>query len=287
MTFSLFFVMELSKLRILGKEHLKEARIEDYATDADLLLSFVTEIDKNEFILRGEEEISPFVEKRYKRLLECRSGHVPLQHITGKAFFYGNEFIVSKDTLIPRFDTEILVEEAAKFFKDGMLVLDMFTGSGCVIVSLAKEFRGRGEFFGADISENALMIARENAQIHNVSVNYYCGDMTLPIPKEQRFDIITANPPYIRKKDIEELSVEVKKYEPYSALNGGEDGLLFYRRMSTSLKDFLKPGGVVLTEIGYDQGPAVSEIFQSVGFKNIFIKKDLSGLDRVVGMEYV
>lgn len=279
--------MKLKELRSFGKEFLRNADIYDYATDADLLLSHVCGFGGAQFILKGDEEISEFETKRYKSLLEKRRGHVPVQQLTGRAFFYGNEFIVNKNCLIPRFDTEILVEEAIEHFSPGDSVLDMFTGSGCIIVSLAKHFLGEGHFCGSDISMDALLVAEENAKKHRVKVDFYCGDMTLPIPKTSRFDIITANPPYIRKRDIEELSNEVKDFEPRRALDGGEDGLLYYRRLASSAGDFLKPGGRLIMEIGYDQGKAVEEIFSGNKFKNIYIKKDFAGLDRIVGMEYV
>lgn len=270
--------MNIKSLREKGKIELESAGILDAQLDSDLLLSFVTGIDKNDFILLKDKEIE---EKNFFDLINLRKERVPLQHILGKADFYGHEFKVSKDCLIPRFDTEILVENVSKDMFDGIRVLDLFTGSGCIIISLALLSKQNGYFAGSDISKKALDIAKINADNLNAKVDFFLSDMTLSIQKGERFDIITANPPYIKSKDIKDLEVEVKDHDPILALDGGEDGLTFYKRLADEAKGYLKEGGKLFMEIGFDQAEDVQQIFLGKGYKDIRIIKDYSDNDRV------
>lgn len=271
--------MNIKSLREKGKIELESAGIKDAQLDCDLLLSFATGIDKNDFILLGDKAVE---ENDFFDLIKARKERVPLQHIIGKADFYGYEFKVSRDCLVPRFDTEILVEKAAKELFDGIRVLDLFTGSGCIIISLALLSKLNGYFVGADISKKALDIAKINANSLNAKVDFFLSDITLSIPKRERFDIITANPPYIKSEDIKGLEIEVKDHDPLLALDGGEDGLIFYRRLADEAKDYLKISGKLFMEIGYDQAKDVQKIFLDKGYKDIIIIKDYSGNDRVV-----
>jgi release factor glutamine methyltransferase len=190
----------------------------------------------------------------------------------------GLEFDVSPHVLIPRQDTEILVEEALKLC-EGKKVLDMCTGSGCIIISIAKLGKSAG-VAAVDISAEALNVAKGNAAKNEVKVEFIESDLFEKV--EGDYDIIVSNPPYIRTKVMEELMPEVKDHEPVIALDGSKDGLYFYRKITASLKQHLRSGGTILYEIGYDQGEAVRDILKQEGFTDILVKKDLSGLDRVV-----
>ncbi len=257
---------------------LKEQNIAEADLDAWYLLSHVCSISRMDYLLK-ESNIVPEADCLYfMNLIKRRAKHIPLQYITGSQEFMGLEFKVSPDVLIPRQDTEVLTEEVLKCCK-GKTVLDMCTGSGCIIISIAK----LGEPLkaaGADISEEALKIAAQNAVIHGVDIDFIVSDLFEQVTGS--YDIIVSNPPYIRTGQINELMPEVKNYEPFIALDGKEDGLHFYRCVIAALKAHLNSKGSILFEIGYDQGEAVRELLHRADFTDIVIKKDLSGLDRVV-----
>ncbi|MCR4807761.1 MAG: peptide chain release factor N(5)-glutamine methyltransferase [Lachnospiraceae bacterium] len=267
------------ELRNMGQTVLKEAGIDDAATDARLLLEFVTGLDRNGLIMQGPTQAGDDIEGRYKDLIDKRAAHVPLQHLTGHQEFMGLDFAVNEHVLVPRLDTECLVEEAMRYVLDGMRVLDLCTGSGCIIISLAR-YKNDLEAVGLDISKEALELARENALRNGVEVDFALSD--LYEKAEGRFDVIVSNPPYIRRDVIDTLMEEVKDHEPRIALDGGEDGLDFYRRLLDGADDHLIPGGMIFFEIGYDQGQAVSQLMEDHGFKDVTVVKDLAGNDRVV-----
>ena len=217
--------------------------------------------------------------EKYMALIERRASHIPLQQITGEQEFMGFSFMVNDSVLIPRQDTEILVEEACRRTRPGMRVLDLCTGSGCIIISLAKLCPGiRAE--ASDFSGEALQVARENGARLGVQIKWHKGDLFSEI--QDRYDVIVSNPPYIPTAQIQTLSEEVRLHEPYQALDGKEDGLYFYREIAGRAKHYLKPEGWLLFEIGWDQAPEVKEILKKSGFSEIQVKKDLAGLDRVV-----
>lgn len=263
---------------LYGKEYLKQYDISDADIDAWYLLAHVCGIGRAEYLLRREEIVSEKDYKLYIRLLKKRGDHIPLQFITGVQDFMGLEFHVSSDVLIPRQDTENLVIEVLKVCA-GKSVLDMCTGSGCIIVSLAK-LGGLKKAVGVDISEKALSIALKNAEQHKAKVKFIESDLFANV--EGMYDIIISNPPYIPTKDIEKLMVEVKDHEPIIALDGDEDGLSFYKRISNEINEYLAPNGYIFLEIGYDQGVAVRSILENAGIEDIKVIKDLSGLDRVI-----
>ncbi len=261
-----------------ARKILEEKGIEDANVDAWYLLSYVFKISRTDYILK-EDHIGDLEDtSRFMKYVKMRSEHVPLQYITGSQEFMGLEFDVTPKVLIPRQDTETLVEEVIKVC-EGKSVLDMCTGSGCIIVSIAKLGRPI-KAVGVDISADALGVAAKNAMKHDVQIEWIESNLFEQIHGD--YDIIVSNPPYIRAKVIEELMPEVKNYEPHIALNGREDGLYFYRRITASLKIHLRSKGAIFFEIGHDQGEAVREILKQEGFADILIKKDLSGLDRVV-----
>lgn len=266
------------EMLLYGKEYLKQHNIADADVDSWYLLAHVCRINRAEYLLRSNDIVPEKDHKTYIELLKKRGLHIPLQLITGVQEFLGLEFHVSSDVLIPRQDTENLVLEALKVC-EGKSVLDMCTGSGCIIISLAK-LGSLKKAVGVDVSEKALKIALKNAEQHKVKVEFIESDLFNNI--EGHYDIVVSNPPYIPTKDIEKLMVEVKDHEPIIALDGDEDGLLFYKRIGAKINDHLAPEGYIFLEIGFDQGLAVTKILEDVGIKDIKVIKDLSGLDRVV-----
>lgn len=265
-----------------GKSYLKEKGIPDSDLDAWYLLSHCFRLNRTQFILHSKQVINEEQFKEYLALIHKRGSHIPLQHLTGEQEFMGLTFKVTEDVLIPRQDTEILVEEALKA-AEGKEVLDLCTGSGCIIISLSKLGRIKNGT-GVDISPKALSVARENARLLEAEVTFIESDMYSQLTG--KYDIIISNPPYIPSKDIGELMEEVKDHEPVLALDGSEDGLYFYRTIIHGINRFLKPEGYVFFEIGYNQGDAVSELLQEAGFMEIKIINDLAGLNRVVSGRY-
>jgi release factor glutamine methyltransferase len=268
-----------NELKITGSGILDKAGIMDAALDARLLLEYVTGMDRNGLLLHGTQEVPADKEGEYLELIEKRAAHVPLQHLTGHQEFMGLDFAVNEHVLVPRQDTECLVEEAMLYVEDGMKVLDVCTGSGCIIISLARYKNGL-EAVGCDISEEALKVAKANAVSNETDVEFLSGDLYEAV--DDKFDVIVSNPPYIRRAVIEDLMEEVRDHEPRIALDGGEDGLDFYRRLLDGADDHLLPGGVILFEIGYDQGEEVKSLMEERGFKDVAVVKDLAGNDRVV-----
>ncbi len=305
------------KLLEFGIEKLKEAGIDDAGTDARILFEYVTGLDRNALLIYGSDEIREgntatgsgaddgkakagsgkdglSVKDVYDSLITERAGRKPVQYITGMADFMGLRFKVNENVLIPRFDTEFLVEEVMKEVDDGSSILDMCTGSGCIILSLMKYKNGiKGT--GADISEPALDIARMNENAifgtragegdepgydKHDRVEWVLSDMFENITGE--YDCIVSNPPYIRSDVIETLMPEVRDHEPYKALDGDADGLKYYRIIAKEAGGHLKRYGRLFLEIGYDEGTEVALILERSGFSDIQVMKDYSGNDRVV-----
>ncbi len=275
--------MTYSEIYRSAEKKLENAGINDSKTDARLLLEHVFSVDRNHLYLHPDEECDKGKTKLYEELVNKRASHIPLQHLTGKADFMGLEFIVNEHVLIPRFDTECIVEEAMLLITDGMKVIDMCTGSGCILISLMK-YKNDIEGFGADISEEALAVAKKNAELNGVSARFIKSDLFTEIGDE-RFDAVISNPPYIKSSEIPGLMEEVREHDPLIALDGHEDGLYFYREISRQAASHLMTGGKLIFEIGYDQGEAVSNILNDNGYKHIKVLKDLSGNDRVVTCE--
>lgn len=262
-----------------GSQMLAMADIAESKTDAWLLLEMACRIDRSFYYLHMEEELPEEQFSEYEIALKKRAEHVPLQYITGETEFMGLKFRVNSGVLIPRQDTETLVEEVLKAVKPGMHVLDLCTGSGCVIVSILHNAENV-EGFATDISRQALNVAKENARLNETSVIFERSDLFDHVTGT--FDMIVSNPPYIPTGELVKLMPEVHLFEPEEALDGKEDGLYFYRRIIAECGDYLKPGGMIFFEIGYDQGEAVSEMLRSAGFLMVQVTKDLSRLDRVV-----
>ena len=268
---------------VSGEKSLCEAGIADARNDAWLLLTMACKIDHTYYYMHIDEEMPEELQHEFEVLIKKRAERVPLQYITGEQEFMGMTFHVNSNVLIPRQDTETLVEEALKVVKPEMKVLDMCTGSGCIIVSIVHNIP-EVEGTATDISKQALLVAKENAKLNQVSVTFERSDLFDNVTGT--YDVIVSNPPYIRTGEVVKLMPEVQEFEPMEALDGKEDGLYFYRKIIKECKAYLKPGGHILFEIGYDQGEAVSGLLKEAGFKNVTVIKDLAHNDRVVtGME--
>ena len=263
----------------MGMQKLKEAEIGEAQLDARLLLEEVCGTDHNTLLCHGDREVSETEEEQYRKALEQRAVHVPLQHLLGYQDFMGLRFQVNEHVLIPRQDTEILVEEAMRYLHDGMRILDLCTGSGCILLSLLH-YSNDCEGTGVDISKEALQVAALNAELLGIKADFLKSDLYEKVTG--KFDLLVSNPPYIERKVIPTLMEEVREYDPYIALDGGEDGLDFYRRIIGGAQDYLKRGGQILMEIGSGQAQAVSELLREAGFKEIDVCRDFAGLDRVV-----
>ena len=266
-----------------GTSKLKEAGIREAALDAWYLLEFATGITKASYYGNPDKEIKEEEAARYLAYIESRKKRIPLQHITKEQAFMGYLFYVDEHVLIPRQDTETLAEEALKVLKPGMEVLDLCTGSGCILISLMKMCEGLYGT-GSDISEEALEVARKNACRLEVNATFIRSSLFEHI--SGRYDLIVSNPPYIRTSVIQELQEEVRLHDPFIALDGKEDGLYFYREIIKAGIRYLRPEGYLMFEIGYDQGTEVASLMEKHGYRNIMVKKDLAGLDRVVSGMY-
>lgn len=267
-----------------GAARLGEADIEEAELDARLLLEFVCGTDRNTLLVHGERDVSEEEYGRYCGLIERRAAHVPLQHLTGEQDFMGLTFLVNKDVLVPRQDTEVLVEEVMKHLHDGMRILDLCTGSGCILLSLLH-YSNDCEGVGVDLSARALSVAGKNYEIQrtqrrDMKARFLEGNLFEGL--EDRFDMIVSNPPYIKTDVIDTLMPEVREYEPVMALDGGTDGLAFYRRIAGDAGAYLNGGGMLFFEIGCEQAADVCKIMEAAGFREVEVVKDFAGLDRVV-----
>lgn len=267
-----------------GCRTLQAAGIEETALDARLLLEAVCGTDRNDLLVHGEQPVSPEAEEKYLNWIRQRAEHIPLQQLTGEQDFMGLTFAVNEHVLIPRQDTEILVEEVLKELHDGMRVLDMCTGSGCILLSLLH-YSNDCEGLGVDLSAEALEVAGRNVlkvltPEKAEHAHFLQSDLFEKV--EGKFEIIVSNPPYIASAEVEKLMPEVRDHEPRMALDGTEDGLYFYRRIIEEAGKHLVSSGMLFFEIGYDQGQAVSELMRTEGYCDVQVVQDYAGLDRVV-----
>lgn len=277
--------MTYRKLYEQGKDILEKAGIEEAALDARLLLEYICHADRNDLLVHGDREMDESIAADYLESVSKRSRRIPLQHITGEQEFMGLTFKVNDQVLIPRQDTEILVEEVLRELHDGMRILDMCTGSGCILLSLLH-YSNNCTGVGVDISEGALKVAEENAgrlgiaENTDASVTWVHSDLFEQV--QGTFEVIVSNPPYIASDVIPTLMPEVREHEPMQALDGRADGLFFYREIIAHSMEHLAGGGSLYFEIGYDQGTPVKELMEQAGFHQITVVKDYAGLDRVV-----
>lgn len=271
--------MTLREAWNLGKKRLTAAEVPDADLDAWYLLEWCTGVSRSHYLAYPDEIISHDQEEQYRASLVKRERRIPLQQITGEQEFMGLSFYVNEHVLIPRQDTEILVEETAKFLRDGMQFLDLCTGSGCILLSL-PHLKPGVEGTGVDLSPEALKVAEKNRERLGAKAALIQSDLFDKI--EGAFDVIVSNPPYIKRAEIETLMDEVRLHEPYMALDGHEDGLYFYREIAEEAPKYLRAGGGLFLEIGCDQGACVAELLRQQGFADVKVVKDLAGLDRVV-----
>ena len=268
---------------------LSAAGVENARLDAELLLRYVLGINQAEFYLRMDDVIEADAERRFWRLLQRRARREPLAYITGHKEFWSLEFKVTPDVLIPRPETELLVEAALErtrsMFKSGLKILDIGTGSGAIAVCLAKELR-EAQISAVDISNAALQVARANAERHGVAdrIRFAQGDLFAPAAEEREsFDLIVTNPPYIPSADLAELAPEIRAWEPIAALDGGADGLDIYRRIVNECRGYLAAEGHLLLEIGDVMAQAVGQMIANAGgFETGVLLRDYAGKDRVI-----
>lgn len=290
----------VKEMLTMGEKQLMDSDIADATRDCKILYCYMMDIPFSKIILEYQEVLQDRLCDKYFELIDRRSKGEPVQYIMGSQEFMGLEFIVNENVLIPRQDTETLVEDALEIINTGTLrgedmdvkrkewdILDLCTGSGAIGVSLAR-IANKVNVTCSDISEGAIKVAKENAQKHGVakSVKFEQGDLFKPFSKhfrKQKFDMIISNPPYIKSSVIPTLQKEVCEHEPLSALDGGESGLDFYERIVSGVGSHLRKSGVLLLEIGHDQGEAVSGLLSRNGdFTSIRVLKDLANRDRIV-----
>lgn len=261
-----------------AKEELKN--VPDRDVDASWIVCAVSGLTRNQLHFDGDRGLSEKQEILLEKILERRKKREPLQHIFGFVPFYNIELKTDARALIPRDETAILVEKALEFISEKKYetVLDIGTGSGAIAITVKKN-APETKVTAVDISEKALSLAKENAQNNGTDVEFIESDLFENVNK--KFDVILSNPPYIPTKDIEKLEKELS-FEPENALDGGADGLDFYRDIIQEAKDFLNKNGLLMFEIGFDQGDAVKTLLAKNGFMESFVLKDFSGLDRIV-----
>ena len=275
-----------------GERLLKNSGIENAGYDAEALLGFEIGFDKQKMFMNWVYQVDDLHSERYFDLVGRRAGGEPLQYITGEQYFMGHRFSVDPSVLIIRPETEILAEMAVKYLlknKNKRRVLDLCTGSGALAICLAKEFP-RLRITASDISAEALVVARKNARDLGVlgRIDFVQSDIFSGLKTGRtgrKFDLIVTNPPYIRTGELANLQREIREHEPLIALDGGADGLDFYRRIAGGASPYLRKDACILTEIGHDQADAVVALFDRAGFRTATVYQDLSGLDRIIKIE--
>ena len=292
--------MKYAALYAWGAAVLEEAGVPEARLDARLLLEHVCHTALHDLYGHGDREVDGEDERAYRTLLAERKKRIPLQYLTGEQEFMGLCFSVNENVLIPRQDTELLAEEALKRLHDGMRILDVCTGSGCVLLSLLR-YSNDCTGVGTDISAEALAVAEENlrrlfpegagegeaprAAKETPPARFIRTNLLEGV--EGKFDLLVANPPYIPSGEIDTLQPEVREHEPRAALDGKEDGLFFYREILRQCPKNLYRGSRVLFEIGSTQGEAVGALLAQSGFREIGTVRDYAGLDRVVTGEWL
>ena len=276
--------MIISEILKTASEVLQLNGISQPHRESASLLAFTLEKDKTFVIAHPEYELSGEEEKRFQKFLLRRAKHEPFQYITGKQEFYGLDFTVTKDVLIPRPETELIVENAIEILrgKKNAKFCEIGIGSGCISVSILREVK-TAKAIGSDISEKALEIARKNAEAHKVSdrVELKISDV-FEVLRGEKFDLIVSNPPYVPSEDVETLQAEVRNFEPLLSLTDGKDGFSIIEKMIDDAPKFLKENGFLLMEIGFNQAAKVREMFSPEIWRRIDILPDLQGVPRMI-----
>jgi len=280
--------MTIKELIAFGMDELSNTQ--NPRLDSELIIGYVLQKERLYLILNLEENIEESKEKKIKEYLSLRKSGTPIHYILKEREFMGMDFLVEESVLIPRPDTEILVEELIKELKESnlkekkdLLGIEIGPGSGIIAISLLKEFSNL-KIIACDINPSAIELTRKNSIRHGVKdrLDVREGSLFHKIEGNIKVDFIVSNPPYIKKDVIKTLQIEIREHEPLDALDGGEDGLDFYRAIVRDGSNFLNKGGIMAFEIGYDQGEAVKTIMNGSGYEDISVYKDLAGLDRVV-----
>ncbi len=265
------------------KRQLESFKIEDYVFEAKQIIKHITGFTNAEIIMNAGKELTQFQQNNLTAIIKQRSIRYPLQYIIGEWGFYGGTYKVGPGVLIPRADTETLIDTALDFLRqrENVNVLDLCTGSGCIAITIAREKKS-AKVTAVEKYEEAMRYAKENAQINKVeNVEFILGDVLIGSGNDKKYDLIVSNPPYIPPSEMNITSPEVA-FEPETALLGGEDGLEFYRAITENYKQALVEGGMLMFEVGINEDKKVSEILKSNGFQNITTVKDASGINRVV-----
>lgn len=273
--------MNIEEAIDFGKQELKKENIEDEVLKTRLLLCNILNKGKEYLIINSKLALTQNQETSFLEGIKKLKNGYPIQYITNKQFFRDCEFYVNENVLIPQPDTEILVEECLKLAENMNIpnILDLCTGSGAIAIAIAKKVKAN--IFATDISKQAIEIAEKNAKLNNVNVKFILGDLFENIENKNFFDIIVSNPPYIETNTIKQLSREVQN-EPILALDGGEDGLNFYKKIAKEAKIYLNKEGYLALEIGYNQKEKVCKILENENFSIVLTVKDFSENDRVV-----
>ena len=278
-----------------GSRLLESAGVDQQVLTAGVLLRHVMAVDRTYLLTRSEEQIEESQYRDYLALVDRRAAGEPLQYLTGHQEFYGLDFIVTPDVLIPRPETEFLVERiinlVGEMKQDAPVIVDVGTGSGCIAVTLAKQLP-QAKLIATDASSRALAVARENAGRHGVQdrIEFIEGNLLEPLaanPVQGHVDLLASNPPYVNEADLESLQREVRDWEPHGALFGGPDGLDFYRRLLVESPVYLKPEGFVVLEIGFSQLESINEMVKAGAFAVIDITRDLQGIPRTLCLQRV
>jgi len=279
--------MNVLELLNKGSDELKKKKIATYRLDSEILLSKVLRKKREEILINLDQKICLKNIYKYNNLIHRRSQNEPVAYITKEKEFWSKNFFVSKNTLIPRPETELMVEKLVKIYKGKSIsILDIGTGSGCILISLLSEL-SYSSGVGIDISKNAILIAKKNAERHKKLLNTKFLNKSLSSNFNQKFDLIVSNPPYIRSKDIRNLNDDIKKYEPRIALDGGNDGLDLIKKIIYKTKNILKIKGLLALEIGNEQNKKVSNILIKNNFKIEHIIKDYKDNVRCLISTYI
>lgn len=275
--------MTLKEVYLLGKEKIKGSGIDNAGLEASILISNVFGIDKIEIYTHPETEVGIERLKQFEEIIERRIRREPIGYILGETEFYSRKFFVGRDVLIPRPETEKLVEEALNImgYISSPLVIDVGTGSGCIAITIGSE-RSDSMIIASDISFHAISLAKENARRLDVQNISFVNSDLLNFVKERSFDIVVSNPPYVSETELDSLEPDIKDFEPIVALRGGEDGLDCVRRVALGAISVLKTGGWCIMEIGGDQNKEAMEILRAFGYRDISFSEDLSGIKRVI-----
>jgi release factor glutamine methyltransferase len=278
--------LESSKALNKAREILGKKGVSNAGLDSTILLAHALLVSKDWVIFNPDFRLSEEQQKTFFDLIARRANREPVSHLVGKREFFGEDFLVSRDVLDPRPDSEILIESVLKKFpnrEEKLKILELGVGSGCLIITLLTAYKNAAGK-AVDISEKALEVAQQNSEKHqtNSRLKLLKSNLFSALNPQEKFDLIISNPPYIPAADIEELEPEVRIHEPRNALDGGQDGLDFYRKIAAEAKKFLEESGKIFLEIGHDQSKAVTEIFAQNSFQLTSSFLDLSGVTRVL-----